>query len=140
MKPSAHILPLLGLLLTLLPGCTHNNGDIGPLFGRWKVESIESSDMELPPYGGNMFWSFQNTTVCMQTMGANHEEERVYGNWSLTDGTLLLSFPYDNYAPPAATLLPRESRLQVLHLDRRHATLYYQPSASTGITYTLRKW
>lgn len=37
-----HISPLalVAIMMAVVSGCTHNNGDIGPLFGSWTLQEI----------------------------------------------------------------------------------------------------
>ena len=45
MKRALHILIIM-LSMAALSSCTHNNGDIGPYFGTWKMLSIEVDGVE----------------------------------------------------------------------------------------------
>ena len=45
MKKDTLITALTALLLSVLSAsCTHNNGDIGKIFGTWKLTYIEATD------------------------------------------------------------------------------------------------
>ena len=46
--------------LALMASCTHNDGDIGPLFGTWHVESIEVDGTLDATYQGDLFVMFQS--------------------------------------------------------------------------------
>ena len=137
-KAVTGLLPLLVLLC--LCGCTHNNGDIGPLFGKWKVTSISSSGVELPPYEGNLFWNFQNTTVGVIMTHGDNSYNDVYGNFRLTDNTLTLDFADPRFTPPAECGMQRLMHLELLELDKGRASFLYHPTEDSEIIYTLKKW
>ena len=49
MKRTVYISCMIFVVLSFC-GCTHNNGDIGPWFGQWKVERIDKDGMPDPDY------------------------------------------------------------------------------------------
>lgn len=140
MKRHTSIIALLGILMLLATGCTHNNGDIGPLFGQWKVTTMEGNGTQLPEYAGNMFWSFQSQTIEIKTVGDNHTTRSGFGNWSREGDELLLDFPDTDRQPPAESHLPPQCRLHIIMLDRGKAIIEYRLPEGGSITYTLKKW
>lgn len=131
---------ILSLLCLLATACTHNNGDIGPLFGKWKVTAIEADGMEQPQYGGNIFLSFQSHTVEVTEILPDHMRNDAFGNWSRTGDELTLIFPDAGMVPPAASMLPVQCTLQILHLDSGKATFQLRLQQGATLTYTLKKW
>lgn len=127
------------IMLLGLPGCTTNNGDIGPIRGKWKVETITRENVANESYSGNIFWNFQSTTICMQSVVGNEAYE-VYGNYRIDDNTLFLDFPDENYTPFATLGLPRQCELQILQLKGSEMECVYHPTDSSSITYSLKKW
>ena len=81
-------------LLLLFAACTHNDGDIGPLFGQWRLTSPECPDAAL-------YISFQNTTVETKAVYPRHESTEAFGNWTLSDRILTLDFPDPDRQAPA---------------------------------------
>lgn len=82
----------------LATSCTHNDGDIGPLFGSWRLESASRDNvaMTLTP-GKYTTWSFQNSIVLVQLIDATHYSESRIGSFSRpADGKLRIDF--DNSA------------------------------------------
>lgn len=144
MKKRIHSLfGLLGAVLLLtLTSCTHNNGDIGPLFGQWKLVSIDAQGVEIPAYDGDVFWSFQDSAIQILSRTDQHEFEQRYGNWSLTDNDtkLVLTFPDDRWPAPQAIGLKETSVLRVITLTSRDAVFELSDNDGMSITYTLRKW
>lgn len=133
MKSTKYI--MLALLSLLLCACTRNDGDIGRLFGQWKLVSISRGGIDDTAYAGNIYWSFQNSTIEMKEVTADHVSYNTFGNWHEGDSTLFLSFP-DN-APNHHTGLPREAELQIIKLDGGTMVLSYGDPATI---YTFKKW
>lgn len=131
---------LFALVLTLLAGCTHNNGDIGPLFGKWKVTAIEADGTAQPDYRGNVFWSFQSHTVEVTAVFDHHERYDGFGCWSMAGDELILSFPDSDRQPPEQAALPSECTMTVLRLNSKNAVFRYLLPEGGSLTYTLTKW
>ena len=57
------------LAIAAMCSCTHNNGDIGPLFGQWKITDIATTDAATGTVTHNAtsgaFLSFQNDVVTL---------------------------------------------------------------------------
>ena len=70
MKRISHILILFAVLLAT--GCTHNNGDIGHLFGTWKVTEATINDRPYDFDGNTLFFAFQNNVVGVHATRADH--------------------------------------------------------------------
>ena len=109
---SALMLPV-GLLTMLLAGCTRNDGNIGYLFGEWRVESITADGTPLLLYEDDpdapqlYTWAFQSNVIRINTVYAHSLVYDCYGTWERTDHELILTFTYtdnDNteyrYTPP----------------------------------------
>lgn len=135
MKPSKYI--MLALLAMLLCACTRNDGDIGRFFGQWKLVGITRGGVDDTSYKGNMYWSFQNSTIEMKEVTEDHVSYQTFGNWHEADNTLFLSFPDKGYAPSYVTGLPREAELQIMQLDGGAMVLSYGDPATI---YTFKKW
>lgn len=130
------------LLIAFSAGCTHNNGDIGTLFGQWRLTGMTCDGADLMPEGKDVYWAFQSTTVKMVVILPYHERSESYGSWRLDDNTLFMDFSDDRWSPPAEMRLPRQSALQVLKLDGGRMQLSYTPEGDNPepIVYTLKKW
>ncbi len=144
MKKRIHsLVGLLGAVILLaLTSCTHNNGDIGSLYGQWKLVSIDAQGVEIPEYNGDVFWSFQDSAIQILSRMDQHEFEQRYGNWSLTDGDtrLVLTFPDDRWPAPRSIGLKETTVLHVITLTSRDAVFEMSDTDGMSITYTLRKW
>lgn len=145
----------LWMMALALAGCTHNNGDIGDLFGTWKLEKMMIGGEVDTDYGDNVVWKFQSSIIEMQQVDDSlHETLNAYGTWSRpADGVLKLDFTHtdtanpdpgaDKYSPLQSTRLPRAQviDLDVLELNGSKMRLRYIDAAeSTAIEYYFKKW
>ncbi len=127
--------------MILLPACTRNNGDIGPWFGAWKVESITVNGSPRADYEGNLFIMFQSCVVKFSMAQEHHESIDVNGNWEENNGNMHFSFPDSRFQPQAVTGLPAESDLAVTNQSSRHVTLTWTNPANGAVTvFQLKKW
>lgn len=148
---NTHIIPKLNPLqaaqtfvvlciITMLSSCTHNNGDIGPVFGTWKLIAADCEGMDNPAEGKDMFWSFQNETIRIDLQSGPHDDlHSSYGNFRLADDTLFLSFP-DKENPMPLPEFPADSEWQLLRLTRSELIVAYAFSEQQKVTFTFRKW
>lgn len=127
-------------LLVAMTGCTHNNGDIGSFFGKWKLTSVSAENVGEPNIDGTVFWDFQNTTIDMQLLQDNQEEIRVYGNWRSSGQTLFLEFPDADMPPLECLGLPASCELQILYGVGSTMTLVYHPTPEQSVTYKFIKY
>jgi len=143
---------ILTLLLTLiLQSCTHNNGDIGPYFGTWKLSAIEVDGSNMDSYKGNIFWQFQAEVFCMREVLPNHDTNVCWGSWKeASDGILELNFTHSDDSHPAGStyyspfiitgLQPAVNRLDIKSKSGTRLTLSYIDSEGKSYTYRLIKW
>lgn len=142
-------------MLAGLVCCTHNNGDIGDLFGTWKLEKITIDGEIDRGYGDNILWKFQSSIIEMQQVNdALHETFKSHGSWSRPEaGVLVLDFTHidnDNpepgsevYSPLPATHLPSACKINMdlLQLDGSKMKLRYIDSLTNEVyEYYFKKW
>ena len=134
-----YMLVALVAMLTL-GSCLHNNGDIGPWFGQWKVTRITIDGVDDPNYGGDLFFSFQSSVIRVcQSFPESNSSSSIYGNWKESDGTMAVEFK------EAFQSLLNYSHLEkqlVFTIDRRSGDKVLRYTASDGVEYTyfLTKW
>ena len=119
------LLPLLTVLVIMLASCTHNDGDIGRQFGQWKLTRIERSGTVDTSYPGNIFWSFQNSTLEMKRVESDHSTQNTFANYRIADGTLFVEFPDDDRPPLDGLGLRRENAIQIVRLSHSEMVLSY---------------
>lgn len=128
---------LLTIFILAAGGCTRNDGNIGKQFGQWKLMSISRDGADDPSYKGNIYWSFQNTTIEMKEVTDEHEAYQAFGSYRISDNTMFLSFTDPDFPPRPVAGLPRECELQILKLTGSSMVLAYGEPATI---YTFRKW
>lgn len=96
------ILPLMVLLMALLLSCDDNNGDIGNLYGRWRLDCVDIDGVEQTEWKGddNGFcsWSFQGGVICIEVSHIDHVviSQPSYGTWERGEGTLTVNFTHSD--------------------------------------------
>ena len=131
------------LITAAMGGCTHNDGDIGPLFGKRKLESIVVDGVKDTNYEDDMFWSFQSTTIGMTRVIDATQTEQTYGSWSINKekNELTLHFPDDKFPPLPQSGLPRTSMLKIIKMSGNELILQYdRTDGESSLTYYLKKW
>ena len=131
---------ILMLMIIPLCCCTHNNGDIGPLFGQWKIESVRCEGMPQPEYAGNAFLSFQNSVAQITITGDHNTSYRSYATWHIADNTLFIDFDDADFPPIGNIGLNVHNRLQILRLTHSEMILQSNPDIDISVTYILKKW
>ena len=109
MKRTVYISCMIFVVLSFC-GCTHNNGDIGPWFGQWKVERIDKNGMPDTDYEGDCLLRFQSsvvTVVLVTNNGYAESSSLKYGNWEETGGYMHFDFKEGLNTP-----------LNKLHMDK----------------------
>lgn len=143
------ILLLVAGLSAVLISCTHNEGDIGPYFGTWKLTAITVDGEEVESYSGNIFWQFQASVFCMRQVDDSHGQETRWASWYSSGDSLYLDFSheedeYDNvdkYKPFGVSGLGQGlNRLEIMTLSGRKMTLEYVDPEGTVYRYSLTKW
>ncbi|MDE6266351.1 MAG: lipocalin-like domain-containing protein [Muribaculaceae bacterium] len=153
MKRTLFIL-LTMISMTLISSCTHNNGDIGPWFGQWKLSELKIDGVADPAYKGDVFWSFQTNIFMMKEMltdGTGQWADMRWGSWEESDGELLLIFTFSSdhtppgqgsYHPLPGMYLPTNqvSHLKILKYPGSKMELSYTTPEGKQITYYLERW
>ncbi len=141
---------LLLVLLLATGGCTRNNGDIGPLFGNWRLDSMKADGEEVELYDDTTLlyvWAFQSSLVKIQTVQPHNDYRWAMGTWTLEGNTLSLDFNHTdidgdyNYSPPAPLHLEGHG-ITPLHVTTLTGScLKAEYTAPTGVKYeyTLHK-
>lgn len=90
MRTTLYIIIALVALFSL-GSCTHNNGDIGPWFGTWHVESI-TCDAEPVSLDADYFFQFQSTVCRVSQVGDHEQVVESFGIWDDNGEGLAISF------------------------------------------------
>lgn len=143
-------LNIIAILMLALCGCTHNNGNIGPWYGQWKLEALEVDGREDPAYGHNQFWAFQNDILVINEVMSETDHLVRYATWRQEGEMLLIDFSHSdadtpssdvNYTPPPILGLKPQAvnALKIESLGHGRTVLTYD-TGDRLITYRLRKW
>ncbi len=127
-------------ILLFASSCTHNNGDIGDLFGSWKLNYILVDGNPSENYKGNIFFAFQNDITSMKMVSPNHIRSDQFGTWKRTGDKLILTYDDSAYTPFPETYMKKGANdCTILHLSSSKMTL--QMATQEAIyTYSFTKW
>lgn len=150
MKKIYHIMAILIVAVTFV-SCTHNNGDIGEYFGTWKLETISVDGNTDSAYGGDIFWKFQTSVICMERVTELHDTENRWGTWAqIGSDVLRMDFTHhddthpegsDMYSPFPETYIPNGvTDLTIMSMSGSSMVLGYTKDDGTVIKYNLKKW
>ncbi len=132
-------------------GCTHNDGDIGPLFGSWIVDEMTADGAEVSIDGGYGYLQFQGAVVMCKLIDDRHSLLFYsVGSYEREDDDLLLNFTHsDNetapgqgqYSAPTWLLLTPDAvnRMEIISLDKSKMKLKHITPDGTVVLYSFRK-
>ncbi len=137
----------IGLLSS---GCTQNNGDIGDLFGNWRLDSVTAEGLELELYDGEIkvyTWAFQSGIIRIQKIYSNMDHLDYLGTWQRDDDELTLNFTHhadygdENFTPPEELHLVAHgiTRLDILQLNSSKMCVGYRGNDGVEYKYYLHK-
>lgn len=155
MTPMTRIARYILLTLTLLAAtssCTHNDGDIGPLFGSWILDSMTLDGQPYTPdVDGYTCLQFQGKVIMAKIIDDRHSLLFYsVGSWERTDNTLYLDYTHsDNDTPPGEgaysapywlMLKPNAvNEVSILSLNSRHMHLRHITPDGDIVEYTFHK-
>lgn len=85
---------VLAVVVATLTSCMHNGGDIGPLFGQWRLEQVEHNDVAQEC--DTVFFSFQSDVFQIRKIIYNSYDYSVFmGLYEHQDG--FIKFNIYNY-------------------------------------------
>lgn len=128
-----------------LSACMHNDGDIGPMFGTWKVTSITVDGEEDPAYQGNVFFQFQSQVVRLVQSLPHNDMTEQFGSWECSDDDLTLDFHYyvdpesPVYSIPAVTRLEKGVNRFAFNMQNPRKMTWILLGREQTIVYTLIK-
>lgn len=127
------------IIITLL-SCTHNNGDIGPLFGQWKLTSILINGKPDRDYDENIFFAFQNDVTNMRMVYDHNETYERYGRWEQNGDILLMIYDDPNHIPFSETYFNAGvNTCKIVTLNSKELILKRETDNNT-YTYKFKKW
>ncbi len=141
MKTKAILLYLCGILnLIALNSCTRNNGDIGPWFGTWHVETIEIDGQPDASYQGEYFVQFQTNVVSIIQRSEYNDAAQSFGEWEASGNTLTIDFPLPKALWCNLPGMTAHNRLTIEQLTTAGITLSMMAATGQVYRYRLKKW
>lgn len=130
------------LILALSQSCTKNDGDIGFLWGMWRVTSIEVNGVEKEGYSGTLYFSFQASVYTQKFVyESSHSSDETYASWKQDGDDLLINFSEDVYAPLPITGMQRGLNLvRIEYSQGDDMTWSYESPEGVKYTYYMKKW
>lgn len=136
------------LMMTIAAGCTHNDGDIGPLFGSWRLKDITVTGNGPAPAVPDVVWSFQSSVIRFQTLASHHDYYENWASWSLDGDNMTVNFvnhdddtpeSYWPYTTPPIPGFPRQVEVMVMHVENLTSSdMVLSYASSDGLTYTYK--
>jgi len=132
-------------------GCTHNNGDIGPLFGTWVLDKMTVDGQEANLGPEHTFLQFQGKIVMAKLIDDRHSLLFYsVGTWEREGDEMFLDYTHHDdefeagtgqYSAPDWLLLTTNSinRLKVLSLDNKYMRLQFTTQDGRTAIYNFRK-
>lgn len=143
------------MLVFMTMSCTVNDGDIGPLYGSWVMESME---VDGKPYEGwrqepwtGTYWEFQNNILEIKRTSVKADTYFKACTWTLDDDGRGMQLDWthsDNanpsgtgpYAPPGWIMMPAgRVTLKVTWHGERRMTLATTDTSGRRLTYNLKQ-
>ena len=147
MKHTLHLALLSLALLLALNSCSHNNGDIGPWFGLWHLESIDVDGTEQADYEGDFFFMFQGKVFGIKHLDVkNHLMGECYATLDIAadNSSVTVNFVDDRYSMEdnfPNVLMQNQATLAANFHDGNLLTLtYFNTSLNAHVTYQLKHW
>ncbi|MDD6210809.1 MAG: lipocalin-like domain-containing protein [Bacteroidales bacterium] len=78
----------ISIFFCLLFSCSQNDGYIGPIFGKWQLQKIETNGSVITY--DSIFYNFQNSIVNLQRILPYHSTNNAFGFFIHTDDSLTL--------------------------------------------------
>ena len=106
------------MLLMCMSSCSKNNGDIGPWFGLWHLDSIEVDGVPDDAYDGRYYFLFQSQVFCIRWIDDEHHDYYdSYAQWQRGDGdaSMTLSFADSRFSPEFGDNFPPTHLSAVTH-------------------------
>lgn len=133
---------ILAIVLALVSSCTRNNGDIGELFGIWRVTAIEVDGVNQNDYDGTLYFAFQSSVFSQKKMDEEtHGHENQFATWKYQGKDIIIDFSDDRYTPISITgMQPGQNLVVVESISGKNMILSYVRPDDKKYVYYLVKW
>ena len=133
---------MLAIVLAFVSSCTRNDGDIGELFGIWRVTAIEVDDANQESYGGTLYFAFQSSVYSQKLVDEGaHVYDNHFASWKYQGKDIIIDFSDDRYTPIAITGMQRGQNLVVVEsMKGKDLILAYVNPVGVKYRFILKKW
>lgn len=130
------------LIAVVTSSCTRNNGDIGELFGQWKVTSITADGKKVSDYNGVMYFAFQSSVYCQKIVNEEtHWDDCVFAKWKYEGNGVLIDFTGTGYIPFSCSGMSEgQNYVEIESRSNDDMIMSYTSSEEVEYVYTLKKW
>ena len=133
---------ILFVMLSLCSSCTRNDGDIGELFGMWRVSAISIDGEDMPDYTGSMYFSFQSSVFSMTYINEEtHNRTATYASWRYQGDDLIIDFCEPKFPPIGMSgMLSGQNLVRVGEICGGKLEMSYENPDGKKYVYSLEKW
>lgn len=143
---ATHII-LAFLAMIAMSSCTHNNGDIGYLFGLWHLDTIEIDGEPDAAYDGCYYFMFQSHVFCVRHVyDDSHSSVESFAEWQESDdgSQLIINFKDSRFSPMVdddQCHLMTVTTFRIITINATNMVLSYtNPITGKTYTYYLTQW
>ena len=142
MKPISIKMYIFAIVLAIASSCTRNNGDIGELFGLWRVTAIEVDGVNRSDYNGTIYFAFQSSVFSQKLMNEEtHWADDFFASWKYQGKDIIIDFSDKRYTPIAITGMQQGLNLVTVEsISGKDLILSYVNPEGVVYKYILKKW
>ena len=140
MKMKNFKLYMLCLLVALMASCTRNDGDIGELYGMWRVTAIVKDGEVVKDYSGTLYFEFQSSVHIQKYVYEDrHERDDRAAMWRYQGEDVILEFV--DFDPVEITGMQKGlSLVKVEECTGSNMVMSYESPENEQYRYLLKKW
>lgn len=142
---------LFALICLVTQSCTRNDGAIGPIWGTWRVTSMEINNERDDTYSGTLYFCFQSSVYCQRYVyEETYDRSEGYASWKYVGEDILVYFPgikEGAHKPlPISGMQIGENFLDVEYFEGDDMVISYtndnpeSPKHGTQYRYRLKRW
>lgn len=113
------------IFFTILAGCQQNNGNIGSLFGLWKITAIEINEKSFLNNEDDLYFAFQGEVINLKKNEVwNHSRVDIFGSFIHQEDSLFINCSEGNLSDlPIWAIYNKNWKFKILFLDNKHISL-----------------
>ena len=133
---------MFAIVLALVSSCTRNDGDIGELFGIWRVTAIEVDGANQNDYDGTLYFAFQSSVFSQKKVNeVTHWHDDLFATWKYQGKDIIIDFSDDRYTPISITGMQQGQNLVIIEsIEGDDLIMSYVNPEGVKYRYILKKW